>query len=421
MAASFVGHPLLSDYLGEGAFQGLLIKTVTTCQNSPLMQPPDPEELTQSLKQSAAHERFFLCGAAPAIRPPHYDFFCQWLDRGMAGTMQYLPERREAYAHPRHVLDQARSVLMLGASYYGEDHSQEGPIVPPGHGRIARYAWGIDDYHDWIHERLKRLIRRVHQRWPQVGVRGVVDTAPLLERDFARLAGLGWVGKNTMLINKRAGSYFFLAALILDADLCYDEPHETNHCGTCTRCLEACPTQAFPEPGVLDARRCISYLTIEHRGSIPMELREGLGSWWFGCDVCQDVCPWNRHAAPEQSAIEATSTQAMIDLNEVITMDDDGFRQRFRHSPMWRTKRVGAIRNAVYVLGNQLDATAVPNLVKLLHLEHDSTIRAAAAWALGKIGGSAARQALAAQLVTEGDPAVGTEIEFALTTIEHSQ
>lgn len=380
------------------------------------MPPPDPEELTRSLKQFAAQERFFLSGAAPAIRPPHYDFFCQWLDRGMAGTMEYLPERREAYSHPRHVLDQARSVLMLGASYFGANHVDGELPVAPGQGRIARYAWGIDDYHDWIHGRLKRLIRRVQEHWPQVSVRGVVDTAPLLERDFARLAGLGWVGKNTMLIHKRAGSYFFLAALILDTELLYDEAHESDHCGTCTRCLDACPTQAFPEPGVLDARRCISYLTIEHRGSIPTELREGLGTWWFGCDVCQDVCPWNRHAAPEHSAVDSTESQAVVDLHEVIAMDDEAFRQRFRRTPMWRTKRAGAIRNATYVLGNQRDATALPQLVRLLRSESDPTIRGAAAWALGRIGGGLAKQALAAQRETEVDSAVRAEIEGAIQT-----
>lgn len=417
MAGSVERHPLLSDYLAELAFQYLPVKTVTTCQNTLLMLPPDPEELTQSLKEFAAQERFFLCGAAPAIRPPHYDFFCQWLDRGLSGTMEYLPERREAYSHPRHVLDQAQSVLMLGASYYGANHSDGDLGMAAGRGRIARYAWGIDDYHDWIHERLRRLIRRVQERWPQVGVRGVVDTAPLLERDFARLAGLGWVGKNTMLIHKRAGSYFFLAALILNTELRYDEPHEADHCGTCTRCLDACPTQAFPEPGVLDARRCISYLTIEHRGPIAAELREGLGTWWFGCDVCQDVCPWNRHATPELSAVDSTVSHAVVDLHEVIAMDDDAFRRRFRRTPMWRTKRAGAIRNAAYVLGNQRDATAVPILVRLLLSESDPAIRGAATWALGKIGGCAAKQALVAQLATELDSVVRAEIEAALNTL----
>jgi epoxyqueuosine reductase len=401
------------------------------------MSPPDPEELTQSLKSLASEEKFFLCGAAPAIRPPHYDFFCQWLDRGLAGSMEYLPKRRAAYAHPRGVLDHARSVLMLGASYYTAEDQEasaehdpafgvqspeqvSSPQPRTGAGRIARYAWAIDDYHDWIHSRLKRLMAHVQLRWPEVNLRGVVDTAPLLERDFARLAGLGWVGKNTMLINKRAGSYFFLAALILDAELHYDLPHESDHCGSCTRCLTACPTQAFPEPGVLDARRCISYLTIEHRGPVPIELRSGLGSWWFGCDVCQDVCPWNRHADPRNSAVDTAGLQSVVDLLELTALDDVAFRQRFRHTPMWRSKRTGAIRNAAYVLGNQKDAASVPALERLLCHETDAVLRGAAAWALGEIGGQQAYSALARQHPRESDPEVIGEIEQAMARLQQS-
>lgn len=391
------------------------------------MQPPDPEELTQSLKSLASEQKFFLCGAAPAIRPPHYDFFCQWLDQGMAGTMSYLPERREAYAHPRSVLDHAKSVLMLGASYFTTAESAPEAVersdLPnatsqaSGLGRIARYAWGIEDYHDWIHARLKRLLAQVESRWPTLKVRGVVDTAPLLERDFARLAGMGWVGKNTMLINKRAGSYFFLAALILDAELAYDPPHESNHCGSCTRCLTACPTQAFPEPGVLDARRCISYLTIEHRGPVPIELRNGLGEWWYGCDICQEVCPWNRHADPQNSAIEPAALQPAISLEQIIAIEEPEFRQRFRKTPMWRAKRVGAVRNALYVIGNQKDPAMIPGLERLLAAESDETIRGAAAWALGEIGGQSALAALLKHRPSEDDPDVMAEIDRSLTIL----
>jgi epoxyqueuosine reductase len=286
------------------------------------MTPPPSAELTQSLKALARDERFFLVGAAPAITPPHYDFFCQWLDQGLAGTMEYLPRRRAAYAHPRSILDHARSVLMLGASYYSGPRTTADLLTLPAsqasRGKIARYAWSGHDYHDWIHAKLKRLIRTGNGRWPELKLRGVVDTAPLLERDFARLAGLGWVGKNTMLINKRAGSYFFLAAVVLDAELDYDQPHLADHCGHCTRCLEACPTQAFPAPGVLDARRCISYLTIEHQGPVEAELRSGIGDWWFGCDICQDVCPWNRHADPAHSATDHDAGQMDLELTALF-------------------------------------------------------------------------------------------------------
>ncbi len=378
------------------------------------MHSPPAAELTQSLKSLAKEAGFFLCGAAPAIRPPHYDFFCQWLDRGLAGGMSYLPDRRAAYAHPRSILDRAQSVLMLGASYfvgYGSDLP-----LPAGHGRIAKYAWGGEDYHDWIHPRLKKMIQSVQKDWPSVQARGVVDTAPLLERDFARLAGLGWVGKNTLSINKRFGSYFFLAAIILDAELEYDQPHESDHCGTCTRCLEACPTQAFPEPGVLDARRCISYLTIEHRGAVDPQLREGIGDWWFGCDVCQDVCPWNRHADVEPLATPTPATlEPTVSLREILLLDEASFRERFRGTPMWRSKREGAVRNAAYVVGNRRDPSLVEELSRLLATDTSPTVRGACAWALGRIATPTADKALQQQQAYETDAEVQNEIRAALS------
>ncbi len=377
------------------------------------MSSDQPNKLTQSLKSLSQAAGFFLCGAAPAVTPPHYAFFCEWLEKGYSGTMEYLPERREAYAHPRSILDGVRSVMMLGASYYN-DSSHESAA---GEGRIARYAWNPGDYHDWVHERLRQVVAAANRDWPDCRFRGVVDTAPLLERDFARLAGLGWVGKNTMLINKRAGSYFFLAAILSDAPLVYDAPHESDHCGTCTRCLEACPTAAFPEPGVLDATRCISYLTIEHRGPVAMPLRTGIGDWWFGCDVCQDVCPWNRHASNAESATpSSTVIRATENLLELFAMSEADFRTRFRKTPIWRTKRSGALRNAAYVLGNQRLRDAVPTLVRSLQFEEDSTIRGAVAWALGQIGGTTAREALLDQSKREADEVVSEEIASALGT-----
>ncbi len=170
----------------------------------------------------------------------------------------------------------------------------------PGEGRISRYAWGAVDYHDLIHDRLRRLAGFLRQLQPDCQARGVVDTAPLLEREFAQLAGLGWIGKNTLVLNRQMGSWFFLAALLTDATLEYDSPHETDHCGTCRACLDACPTDAFPQPYVLDATRCLSYLTIELRDAIPLEHRESFGDWLFGCDICQEVCPWN-HRAPQST------------------------------------------------------------------------------------------------------------------------
>jgi len=283
-------------------------------------------ELTSQLKAEARELGFTLAGACPAVTPTGASRLAEWLDRGYAGQMDYIAARREAYEHPRHVLDGVRSVLMLGLPY----RTQE-PVPPQqGQGRISRYAWGEGDYHDEVHDRLKRLIAWLKERIPEAQSRGVVDTAPLLEREFAQLAGLGWIGKHTLLINKPAGSYFFLAALLTDQELSYDEPFAADHCGTCRACLDACPTQAFPQPYVLDATRCISYLTIELRESIPEELRPGIGDWLFGCDVCQEVCPWNQRDATDADAtFQPAATANPVDLIGLLDLDDEAFAGGF--------------------------------------------------------------------------------------------
>ena len=240
--------------------------------------------LADGVKAEARRLGFELAGIAPAVTPTGLHEFLDWLERGHAGEMHYFERREEAYGHPRHVLDGVRSVVMLGINYNTqapqrheerrreETSSAEADtgaaiaVAPAIKARIARYAQGSVDYHDVIRGKLRELARFLSREAPGCKVRGVVDTAPLLERDFARAAGLGWFGKNTMLINKHLGSWFFLAALLVDVELEYDAPHAESHCGTCTRCLDACPTGAFVEPYVLDARRCISYFTIEHRG-----------------------------------------------------------------------------------------------------------------------------------------------------------
>ena len=216
-------------------------------------------------------------------------------------------------------------------------------------------------------------------------IRGVVDTAPLLEREFAQLAGLGWVGKHTLLINRQQGSWFFLAALITDVELSYDAPHETDHCGTCRACLDACPTGAFPQPYVLDATRCISYLTIELRDAVPAELRSGIGDWLFGCDVCQDVCPWNSRAPLSRQAEFAPRADSNpINLISLFDLDDATFRERFRHTPLWRPKRRGLLRNAAIVLGNRPTPAAIPALIRGLN-DDEPLVRGACAWALDVI------------------------------------
>jgi epoxyqueuosine reductase len=284
---------------------------------------------------------------------------------------------------------------------------------------VSRYAWGTD-YHDLIRQRVERVASEISQVAPDSRWRCVVDTAPLLEREFAQLAGLGWIGKNTLLLNRGLGSYFFLAALLTDLELEYDEPWASDHCGTCRACLDACPTGAFVAPYVLDARRCISYLTIELRGPVPSDLRPGLGEWGFGCDVCQEVCPWNQHAPVSiDSMLAPRADLDPLDLTELFAQDEQAFRERFRGSPIWRAKRRGLLRNAAVVLGNQKLGSAVEALALGLE-DPESLVRGACAWALGRIGGDAARALLEQRGETELDAVVLAELRAALAEMKAS-
>jgi epoxyqueuosine reductase len=370
----------------------------------------NPREITAKLQARAAELGFSLCGATPAVSPPGAARLDNWLAAGYAGQMHYLADRRDAYEHPRHVLDGVRSLLMVAMDYRTSEPQTPGA----GEGRVSRYACGAIDYHDLIHERLKALVQFLRELAPQALARGVVDTAPLMEREFAHLAGLGWIGKHTLLINRAHGSWFFLAALLTDIELEFESAHETDHCGTCRACLDACPTGAFPQPYVLDASRCISYLTIELRDSIPVELRGGVDEWLFGCDVCQEVCPWNSHSAPtERADFQPLVENNPIHLLALFELDDDAFRTRFRHTPLWRPKRRGLLRNAAIVLGNRPTAAAVPALVRGLN-DAEALVRGAAAWALGRQEGADARRALQQRQIVEADPDVQQEITAAL-------
>jgi epoxyqueuosine reductase len=373
----------------------------------------DTAELTILLKQKALELDFSLSGICPATPPPGLALFDEWLAAGYAGQMHYLANRREAYADPKSVLDGARSIVMLAMNYLTAE-----PAVPgAGEGRISRYAWGDADYHDLIRDRLHQLAEYLRQVEPSAQVRGVVDTAPLLEREFAQLAGLGWIGKNTLLINRQQGSWFFLAALLTDIELAYDAAHETDHCGTCRACLDACPTSAFPQPYVLDASRCISYLTIELREAIPRELRTGIGEWLFGCDICQDVCPWNSRAPQSGEAdFEPRADSNPVDLVDLFSLDDAAFRQRFRSTPLWRAKRRGLLRNAAIVLGNRPTPQAIPALIRGLN-DEEPLIRGACAWALGRHPNSAARESLNRRREVEIDVDVLHEIEAAISAL----
>ena len=367
------------------------------------------DDLAEGVKQHAHELGFELVGICPAVTPVGISRFMEWLAAGYAGEMHYLAERAEAYRHPRSVLAGVRSLVMLGMRYRNEPRRKPGA----GEGSVSCYAWGEVDYHDLIHDRLKQLAGFVRSQAPHAQLRGVVDSAPLLEREFARLAGLGWVGKHTLLLNKEFGSWFFLAALLTDQEMTCDQPFTADHCGTCRACLDACPTKAFPEPYVLNATRCISYLTIELRESVPGDLRDNWDGWFFGCDICQEVCPWNRpHEAASltaagQPGFHPREDQNPVDLRLLFSLDEQQFRDRFRHTPLWRAKRRGVLRNAAMVLGQQRDHGAIDALLLGLR-DIEPLVRAASAWALGRIGVHRARvlPALQRQFTVEREDVV---------------
>jgi epoxyqueuosine reductase len=368
------------------------------------------ETLESRIKEQAHALGFELVGIAPATPADGFERMREWLDRGYAGEMGYMYRQAEARRNPGSILPEVKSVVMVGMNYKPVENSQKSvaerdtetrrqgdkekgkarrgslsPCLPVSlSAQVARYARG-DDYHHVLWRKLNQLLEWIQGEAPGCRGRGVVDTAPLLERDFSRRAGLGWFGKNTMLLNKRLGSYFFLGALLLDLELTADPPHGASHCGTCTACLDACPTQAFVEPGVLDSRRCISYLTIELRGPIPEELREPMGDWLFGCDVCQEVCPWN-HKAPAgmEPALQPREDLMDINLIELLSLSEEQFRKRFPGTALMRAKRQGLLRNAAIVLGNQGDSAALPALRQALS-DPDPVVREAVHWAIEKI------------------------------------
>jgi epoxyqueuosine reductase len=308
-----------------------------------------PDTLTAALKQEARRLGFDLAGAAPAVEPPSLGHFRRWLADGFAGQMGYLASRAAAYEHPDRVLEGTRSLLMLAMGY----RTVEPAPAAEGQGTIARYAWG-QDYHDVVRRRLRDLADFHRRLVPGAAVRGVVDTAPLLERDFARLAGLGWIGKNTMLIHRQLGSWLVLAALLTSETLAYDQPLARGYCGTCRKCLDACPTGALVAPYRLDARRCISYLTIESREPVPEEFRALLGSRVFGCDACQEVCPWNGRApTTSEPAFQPGEGMNPVELVELVRLDEAAFRKRFGGTALLRAGRRGLVCRAALLLGRR--------------------------------------------------------------------
>jgi epoxyqueuosine reductase len=367
--------------------------------------------LSREIKAQAQQLGFDLVGISPVAPPPHEESFAQWLRRGFAGELTYMQRTEDLRRRPHELVPWAVSVISVGLNYF-VPRSRPQPSNA-SNGWISRYAWG-DDYHDVLKRKLDTLLERVKEiHGDAVEGRSFIDAGPVLERDFAGVAGLGWIGKNTQLISPKRGSWFFLGELFVDLALAYDRPMR-DRCGKCDLCLKACPTSAFVGPYVLDARRCISYLTIELKGWMPRHLRPLVGSHIFGCDICQDVCPYNVKAKP--SAEEAFSPRAGLyapQLIPLLALDEETFRRRFRGSPILRAKRRGFLRNVAVALGNSKSPAAIPALVHALD-DTDALVRGHAAWALGRIGFGQAMTPLQERLAIEPDNEVRDEIEDAL-------
>jgi len=331
--------------------------------------------LTEAVKARALAVGFDRVAIGPAGPPEHAESFAGWLDAGYAGGMDYLARTRAERQDPERLLPGCRSVVSVALAYGPREDD-------PSWSGVARYARGAD-YHDLMRPRLAAVVDYLREAGgPAVVSRAAVDTSAVLERDLATRAGLGWIGKNTNLIAVGTGSYFFIGAVLTTATLVVDGP-AADHCGTCTACLDACPTEAFVGPWVLDARRCLAYLTIEHRGDVPDEWKPAMGDWLFGCDVCQEVCPWNRKAPPAREPALAPSAP-LPSLTALLEMDDTAFRARFRGSAMSRAKRAGLARNAALMLGHRGDRAAIPSLQQALS-DPDEGVRRAAAWALARL------------------------------------
>jgi epoxyqueuosine reductase len=323
-----------------------------------------------------------MVGVTTPEPPPHWPAYEHWLSMGRQGSMEYLADRRRA--DPRLILPNCRSILVLAMNYPDPGASMQSEVAHPV-GRIAAYAWGRD-YHLIFPERLKKLVSFIETKvgFP-VPHRGYTDTGPLLERDLAQRAGLGWIGKNTCLIHPKIGSYFLLAEILLGIELEADPPFSFDHCGKCTNCITACPTGCILPERTLDARRCLSYLTIENKNEIPPDLRRQLGKHIFGCDICQQVCPWNRFAEQEHDpAFNPRPGLPDPDLISELSLKPLEFNRKFKESPILRSKRRGYLRNVAVALGNSGNPAAIAALERA-NQDEEPLVREHAVWALEQI------------------------------------
>jgi len=358
-------------------------------------------EITALVKHAACDEGFQLAGVAPVRDFDELKYFPHWIEAGHAGEMKYMEARDEAGQLKRVSLRSsapwARSVIVCAINY-NTAYPYSTQVDDSDRGWISRYAWSREDYHDAVMRRLRAVEERLRQvrgddtlapagETPALQTRCYVDTGPLVERVYAKYAGVGWIGKNTCILNQKLGSWLFLGVILTSLELQPDLP-APDRCGSCTRCIEACPTDALIAPYRLDSNKCISYLTIEKRGAIPEGMREGIGRQVFGCDICQDVCPWNRKA-PATSAPEFQARGGLVNpaLEWVAQMNAEEFREQFRGSPIRRTKRSGLRRNAVIAMGNSGNGKFLPKLEKLA-ADDDAVVAESACWAMGRLSES---------------------------------
>ena len=354
-----------------------------------------PSHLTRQIKEKSRQLGFDSIGIAPIAAIPE-DHLQGWLRDQYHGEMGYMERNTEKRLDPEKLLPGARSILSLALNYF---HPYELPYERSTRGSISRYASG-DDYHQVLKKKLQELLDFVREREPGVQEKIYIDTGPVLDKYWAARSGVGWLGKHTNVLARNLGSWFFLGEILLTLDLEYDLP-SPDFCGSCTRCIEACPTGAIVEPYRLDSRRCISYLTIELREDIPEKWREPMGNLIFGCDICQDVCPWNRQAPDSRvEEFKPRKENRAPELKELARLSAQDFRKRYRGSPMKRTRWRGLMRNVAVAMGNSRDPEMIPELESMLNLE-DPMVRRHAAWALARIGTLEALEALRQRMERE--------------------
>jgi epoxyqueuosine reductase len=374
------------------------------------------DRLTKRLLNKAIEMGFDVIGITEPKEARTYRHFERWLEMGFEGEMAYMSRTKELRRNPKTLMSDCRSIVVVGVGYaVAIDELREEGDQQVLRGKVSVYACRRD-YHDVIREKLSGLGRWLTEQVRGAKFRACVDTSPILERELAVSSGVGWFGKNTNVINERFGSYFFIGELLTDVELEQSDGLWEKHCSDCDRCINSCPTGALVSPMMLDARLCISYLTIEHRGAIPMQLRPLIGEWVFGCDICQQVCPCNSNVSANGAMKELAIRRDLVapNLLEWVMLTEDEFNKLFFGTPIFRVGRERLLRNVAIALGNVGDERAIEPLATLLKNEKSSLIRSHVVWALGRIGGKKAHDALKLHWKREHDKTVKAEIEQAL-------